>query len=58
MYEIIKDNFSVAEFDTMAEAVEHIKFLPAGRYTVRHWRAYGEDFAVAPRFGNYAINKQ
>lgn len=57
MYEIVKDNFSVAEFGTMAEAVEHIKYLPSGRYIVRHWRADGDDLMIAPLLGNYAINK-
>lgn len=57
MFEIVRDNYSVAEFRTMAEAVEHIKYLPAGRYVVRHWKDYGEDFSVAPRLGNYAITK-
>ena len=58
MYEVIRESFSIAKFSTMAEAVEHIKFLPAGRYIIRHWIANGEDFLVAPRLGKYAINKQ
>lgn len=58
MYEIVCNNYSVAEFGTMAEAVEYIKFLPANRYIVRHWRADGEDIVSAPRLGNYAVNKQ
>ena len=57
MYEIVRENCSIAEFRTMAEAIEHIKYLPAGRYVVRHWRDYGEEFSVAPRLGNYAITK-
>ena len=58
MYEIVNGNFSVAEFNTMAEAVEHIKYLPKGRYIVRHYRNVTDDLAVAPRLGNMAINKQ
>lgn len=58
MYEIIKDNLSIAEFGTMAEAVEHIKYLPAGRYIVRHYRHISDDLVVAPRLGNFAINKR
>jgi hypothetical protein len=58
MYEIVRDNYTVAEFGTMSEAVEHIKFLPDGRYIVRHWRADGDDTLIAPRLGNFAINKQ
>jgi hypothetical protein len=58
MYEIVKDNFSVAEFSTMTEAVEHIKYLPAGRYIVRHYRYISDDLAIAPRLGNIAVNKR
>lgn len=58
MFEIISDNYSVASFNTMAEAVEYIKFLPNGRYIVRHWRADGDDVEIAPRLGNYAIVKR
>lgn len=58
MYEVVNNNFSVAEFGTMAEALEHIKYLPAGRYIVRHYRNITDDLAVAPRLGNYVINKR
>ena len=58
MYEVVNNNFSVAEFGTIAEAVEHIKYLPAGRYIVRHYRNVSDDLAVAPRLGNIAVNKQ
>ena len=54
MYEIVYNNYSVAEFKTMAEAVEYIKYLPAGRYVVRN---FGDDIYLAPRGGNFAINK-
>ena len=57
MYEIVYYNYSVAEYKTMAEAVEYIKYLPAGRYVVRHWRNFGDDIYLAPRGGNFAINK-
>lgn len=58
MYEVINGNFSVAEFSTIIEAVEHIKYLPAGRYIVRHYRNVSDELAVAPRLGNIAVNKQ
>lgn len=58
MYEIVKDNYSLGEFGTMADAVEHIKFLPAGRYIVRHWRNIDDEIMIAPRLGNVAINKR
>ena len=58
MYEVVNNNFSVAEFGTMAEAIEHIKYLPAGRYIVRHWRNVTDEIMIAPRKGNIAINKR
>lgn len=58
MYEVVRENFSIAEFGTMSEAVEHIKYLPAGRYIVRHYHNISDELAVAPRLGNIAVNKQ
>lgn len=58
MYEVVKENYSVAEFSTITEAVEHIKYLPAGRYIVRHWRNVTDEIMIAPSKGNIAINKR
>lgn len=58
MYEVIRENFSVAEFSTITEAVEHIKYLPPGRYIVRHWRNVTDEIMIAPGKGNIAINKR
>ena len=58
MYEVVNNNFSVADFGTMAEAIEHIKYLPAGRYIVRHWRNVTDEIMIAPSKGNIAINKR